>query len=265
MGEELSARSHESGRHPMGELQGKTVIVTGSGRGLGRDIALDFGQAGANVVVNYATSGDAAARVVDAINDAGGKAVPCQADVSKSADVDGLVSAALESFGGIDILINNAGINIDRPLLDLSEDEWDAVIDVNLKGTFLCTQAAGRAMYAARSGRIVNISAVTSLEARANAANYSASKAGVNMLTKCAALELAPCVRVNCLALGFFRSDAVDKYFTEEQVASVVEATPLRRMGEFREIISALRFLSSDASSYITGQTIVIDGGRLMR
>jgi 3-oxoacyl-[acyl-carrier protein] reductase len=120
-------------------------------------------------------------------------------------------------------------------------------------------------MYAARSGQIVNISAVTSLDARKNAANYYASKAGVKMLTKCAALELAPHVRVNCLALGFFRSEAVEKYFTEEQIGNVVDATPLRRMGEFKEITSAVRFLASEASSFITGQTIVIDGGRVMR
>lgn len=249
----------------MSEFAGKTAIITGASRGVGRDIAINLGAARANVVINYATSDEAAARVVDAVNDSGGKAIPCRADVSKLADVDRLLSTTLEAFKRVDILINNAGINIDRPLLELREDEWDAVVDVNLKGTFFCTQAAGRVMYAAQSGHIVNISAVTSLDARRNAANYCASKAGVNMLTKCAALELAPYVRVNCLALGFFRSEAVEKYFTEEQIANVVDATPLRRMGEFKEITSAVKFLVSSASSFITGQTIILDGGRIMR
>jgi NAD(P)-dependent dehydrogenase (short-subunit alcohol dehydrogenase family) len=249
----------------MSEFAGKTVVITGAGRGVGRDIAMDLGSGGANVVVNYATSEEAATRVAEDIRAKGGKAHLCRADVSRSAEVERLFAETLEVFGGVDILVNNAGINIDRPLLELSEDEWDSVIDVNLKGVFLCTQAAGRIMTAARSGHIVNISAVTAFYARKNAVNYSASKAGVNMVTKCAALELAPHVRVNGLALGFFRSEAVERYFTEAQVAEVVDATPLQRMGEFNEITAAVKFLVSGDSAFITGQTIIIDGGRIMR
>ena len=249
----------------MSEFEGKTVVITGASRGIGRDIAINLGALGANVVVNYLSSEKEAAEVADTVNQSGGKSVLCGADVSQRADVDRLFSTALEAFSRVDILVNNAGINIDAPLLELREEDWDTVVGVNLKGAFLCTQAAGRLMHAARSGRIVNISAVTSLDARKNAANYCASKAGLNMLTRCAALELAPHVRVNCLALGFFRSETVEKYFTEEQISNVVGATPLGRMGEFGELTSAVRFLASEASSFITGQTIVIDGGRVMR
>lgn len=251
-------------RDSLSEFQGKTAIITGASRGVGRDIAITLGGAGAHVVVNYAASEDAAAGVVDKINHVGGQAILCRADVSRPIDVDHLLSVTLETFHRVDILVNNAGINVDRPLLELTEYDWDAVVDVNLKGTFLCTKAVGKVMHAAQAGRIVNISAVTSFEARKNAANYSASKAGVNMLTKCAALELAPYVRVNGLALGFFRSEAVERHFTQEQLSGVIAATPLQRMGEFKEIAAAVRFLVSDMSSFITGQTVIIDGGRVM-
>lgn len=249
----------------MESFEGKTGIVTGAGRGLGRDIALGLGRAGANVVVNYAASEKAATEVVQAIDAAGGKAVACQADVSKAADAERLVDTATETFGRVDILVNNAGINMDAPLLEMNENAWDTVLAVNLKGVFLCTQAAGRRMHAAEAGAIVNISAVTAFDARPNAANYAASKAGMNMLTKCAALELAPHVRVNGVALGFFRSEAVERYFSEAQIAEVVGATPLARMGEFGEVTAAVQFLCSDAAAFITGQTLIVDGGRTMR
>ncbi len=176
-----------------------------------------------------------------------------------------MMAPALDAFGAIDILVNNAGINADGPLLELAEADWDAVVGVNLKGAFLCTQAAGRAMTAAGRGHIVNISAYTGIDAREGAANYCVSKAGLNMLTKCAALELAPDVRVNGLAIGFIRSALVEDVFSAEQIAAVVDQTPLARLGEFEEITAAVKFLASDASSFITGQTIVIDGGRIMR
>ncbi len=249
----------------MGEFEGRTAVITGASRGIGRDIALGLGAAGANVVVNYVASGEAAAAVADEIGAAGGYALACQADVSQSADVARMMAAALDAFGAIDILVNNAGINADGPLLELGEADWDAVVEVNLKGAFLCTQAAGRAMTAAGRGHIVNISAFTGIDAREGAANYCVSKAGLNMLTKCAALELAPDVRVNGLAIGFIRSELVEEVFSAEQIAAVVDQTPLARLGEFEEITAAVKFLASDASSFISGQTIVIDGGRIMR
>ncbi len=216
-------------------------------------------------MVNYVASGEAAAAVADEIHAAGGDAIPYQADVSQFADVARMMAAALDAFGRIDILVNNAGINADGPLLELAEADWDAVVGVNLKGAFLCTQAAGRAMTAAGRGHIVNISAFTGIDARQGAANYCVSKAGLNMLTRCAALELAPAVRVNGLALGFIRSTLVEDVFSAKQIAAVVDQTPLARLGEFEEVTAAVKFLASDASSFITGQTIVIDGGRIMR
>ena len=216
-------------------------------------------------MVNYVASGEAAAAVADEIHAAGGDAIPYQADVSQFADVARMMAAALDAFGRIDILVNNAGINADGPLLELAEADWDAVVGVNLKGAFLCTQAAGRAMTAAGRGHIVNISAFTGIDARQGAANYCVSKAGLNMLTRCAALELAPAVRVNGLALGFIRSTLVEDVFSAKQIAAVVDQTPLARLGEFEEVTAAVKFLASDASSFITGQTIVIDGGRNMR
>ena len=249
----------------MSEFAGRTAVVTGASRGIGRDIALGLGADGANVVVNYVASTAAAEATVDAVNAAGGRAIACQADVAKAADVARLMAAALDAFGAIDILVNNAGANADGALLELAEADWDAVIAVNLKGAFLCTQAAGRAMTAAGRGAIVNVSAVTGVDARKGAANYCVSKAGLNMLTKCAALELAPDVRVNGLALGYIRSDLLEDVFSAEQIAAVVAATPLGRMGEIGEITDAVKFLASDAAAFITGQTIVIDGGRVMR
>ena len=247
----------------MGDYADRTIVITGAGGGVGRQLAVDFAGAGANVVLNDVMP-DADA-LLEEVGAAGGKGLYCRADVSVPADVAGMLESALSTFGRIDVLINNAGINIDSPLLELSEDDWDRVLAVNLKGPFLCTQAFGRAMAAAGGGCIVNISAVTGFRARLNGANFCASKAGLNMLTKCAALELAPHVRVNGLALGFFDSPLVGELYSNDQVAAVVEETPLKRMGQCGEISDAVKFLASDAAAFINGQTLIIDGGRIMR
>jgi NAD(P)-dependent dehydrogenase (short-subunit alcohol dehydrogenase family) len=247
------------------EFDGKTVVITGAGRGIGRRLAVDFAAAGARVVVNYAASAAGARDAVEEIAAGGGEALACQADIADAAAVAAMFDAALEAFGSIDVLINNAGLNIDKPFLELAEDDWDRVCDVNLKGPFLCCQAAGRAMVAAGRGRIVNISAVTSIDARRNAANYCSSKAGLNMLTKCLALELAPHVAVNCLALGFIESAIVREPHTDDQLAAVVGETPLGRMGSYDDVWGAVRYLASDTASFITGQTMILDGGRIMR
>lgn len=249
----------------MNQFEGKSVIVTGAGRGIGRQLALDFAKRGARVAVNYSASADGAAAVVDEIAAAGGEAMAVCADVTDRAAVEAMVAAVLDAFGGVDILVNNAGINIDKPFLELAEADWDRVMDVNLKGPFLCSQAAGRAMVSAGAGSIVNISAVTAVDARKNAANYCSSKAGLNMLTKCMALELAPHVNVNALALGYVESPIVRELYSDAQLAEVVAVTPLARMSNFAEVSEFVIFMASAEAAFMTGQTIVFDGGRVMR
>lgn len=249
----------------MNQFEGKSVIVTGAGRGIGRRLALDFAARGARVAVNYSAAATGAEETVEEIRATGGAAIAVRADVTDAAAVNAMTASVLKAFGGIDILVNNAGINIDKPLLDLNEGDWDRVVAVNLKGPFLCTQAAGRAMVAAGRGCIVNISAVTAVDARKNAANYCSSKAGLNMLTKCAALELAPHVNVNAMALGYVESPIVRELYTDEQLQAIIGVTPLARMSDFAEVSRFVQFLASKEAAFMTGQTIVFDGGRVMR
>ena len=247
----------------MTEFQGKSVVITGASGSIGRRLALDFASSGAAVVLHYGSSESAARTLLDEIERGGGRAILCQAELADKRSVEGLLDTTLKAFGRADVLVNNGAVNRDGPLLDLSEDDWRRVIDVNLNGAFFCIQAFGRAMVGAGGGVIVNISASTSIEGRKNGANYCASKAGLNMLTKCAALELAPRVRVNGLGLGFFASPLVDQLYSAEQQAAVQDATPLGRMGDFAEVSSTVRFFASQASGFITGQTVIIDGGRV--
>jgi NAD(P)-dependent dehydrogenase (short-subunit alcohol dehydrogenase family) len=249
----------------MSEFTGKTVLITGAGRGIGRHIARDFGSAGANVCVNYAHSATEAEKVASEIETSGGKAITCKADIADSEQVQAMVDATMDAYGSIDILINNAGLSIDGPFLEMKEADWDRVYEVNLKGPFLVSQAVARNMIAADSGVIVNISANTTVYGRPNAANYCSTKAGLNMLTKCMALELGPSIRVNGLGLGFVDSPLVREIYSEDQVAQAIEDTPLRRMTTNEETASFIRLLSSESTSFVTGQTIMFDGGKVMR
>jgi NAD(P)-dependent dehydrogenase (short-subunit alcohol dehydrogenase family) len=176
-----------------------------------------------------------------------------------------MIAATIDAFGSIDILINNAGLSIDGPFLDMQEQDWDRVYDVNLKGPFLVSQAVARHMIAGNGGVIVNISATTTTIGRPNAANYCTTKAGLNMLTKCMALELGPDIRVNGLGLGFVDSPLVDELYTPEQLSQVIEGTPLKRMTSNEETVSFIKLLASESTSFVTGQTIMFDGGRNMR
>lgn len=249
----------------MKQFEGESVIITGAGRGIGRQMALDFAARGARMAVNYSASADAADAVVGEITAAGGEAIAVCADVTDATAVNAMVKTVLAAFGGIDILVNNAGISIDSPFLEMGEEDWDRVVDVNLKGPFLCSQAAGRAMVAAGRGTIVNISALTAVDARKGAANYCSSKAGLNMLTKCMALELAPRVTVNALALGYVESPLARELYTAEQLDAIVDTTPLARMSNFEEVSEFVILMASREATFMTGQTVLFDGGRVMR
>ena len=248
----------------MSEFAGKTVLITGSGRGIGRHTALSFAADGANLCINYAHSADEARQTAAEIESAGGKAITCKADISNSAEVDAMVAASIDAFGAIDILVNNAGLSIDGPFLEMHEHDWDRVYEVNLKGPFLVSQAVARHMLAANGGVIVNISATTTTHGRANAANYCSTKAGLNMLTKCMALELGPSIRVNGVGLGFVESPLVHEVFSDQQLAEVIAGTPLKRMTSNDETAAFIKLLASNSTAFVTGQTIMFDGGRNM-
>lgn len=249
----------------MARFSGKSVLITGAGGGLGRQLALDFASEGARVALNYSRSKEAAEEVAQTIRDAGSEAITCRADISNSGDVAAMVEKIVSGFGGVDILINNAGLSLDAPFLEMGEADWDRVQDVNLKGPFLLSQAVGRLMVKAKRGRIVNISATSAVVARAGNANYAASKAGLNMLTQVMAIELGPYVNVNTVALGFVDSALVRALFSPEEIEAAAETVPLRRLTTYEETSDFVRMLASDTASFVTGQTIPFDGGRVLR
>ena len=249
----------------MSEFAGKTVLITGAGRGIGRQAARDFGAEGANVCVGYVNSAAEAKETVEAIEASGGRAFACKANISDPIQVDAMVEATLDAFGSIDIYVNTAGLSIDGPFLDMAEADWDRVYEVNLKGAFLASQAVARHMVAGNGGVIINISSSTSTTGRKNAANYCSSKAGLNMLTKCMALELGPKVRVNVIGLGFVESPLVHEVFSADQLEEAIESIPLGRMTTIEETSAFIRLLASESTSFVTGQTIMFDGGSVMR
>jgi 3-oxoacyl-[acyl-carrier protein] reductase len=249
----------------MSEFTGKTILITGAGRSLGLATALAFGAEGANVCVNYANSANGANQVVADIEAAGGRAIAVKSDITSRDQVQMMVDKTVDTFGAIDVLVNNAGLSIDGPFLEMQEADWDRVYEVNLKGPFLLSQAVARNMQRTNGGVIVNISATTTTLGRPNAANYCSTKAGLNMLTKCMALELGPTIRVNGLGLGFVDSPLVRELYSDDQIAEVAEGTPLKRMTTYEETASFIKLLASESTSFVTGQTIMFDGGRNMR
>ncbi len=244
-------------------VQGKVALVTGASRGIGRAVALKLAAEGASVVVS-ATSEAGAQKTVDEIIAAGGKAVAVKVDVTLAEEVAALVAKTVESFGRLDILVNNAGITRDGLLMRMKESDWQEVIDTNLRGTFLCTREASKIMTKARFGRIINISSVVGLMGNAGQANYCASKAGTDGLTRSVARELARRnITVNSVAPGFIETDMTEA-LPEKTRDSLIQQIPLERLGAVDDVANAVLFLASDLASYITGQVLSVNGGMYM-
>ena len=243
-------------------LSDKVAIVTGASRGIGRAIAFALAAEGANVAVNYASSSEAAEQVVTKIAEMGANAVALRADVSKADEVNVLIKAVADKWGRVDILVNNAGITRDNLLLRMKPEDWQAVIDLNLTGIFLCTRAASKMMLKQRSGRIINIASVAGQMGNPGQANYSAAKAGVIGFTKTVAKELASRgITVNAVAPGFIATDMTEELSADE----ILKYIPLGRYGQPEEVAGMVRFLAADpAAAYITGQVFNVDGGMVM-
>ncbi len=245
------------------KLKDKVAIVTGSSRGIGRSVAVEYAKEGARLIINYSSNETAALEVVDAIKNIGSDAVAVKADVSLKADAEKLVEAAIESFGSVDILVNNAGFTRPAMMLKMSEDEWDDVVDIHMKGAFLCAQAAGKHMKEKNSGRIINVTSVAGIVGTVGQINYSAAKGGVISMTKSMARELARNnVCVNVVSLGIVATDMTEKIRSDEKLKEIyMNRILLRRFAEPEDITPAFVFLASDDSRYITGQLICVDGG----
>ena len=247
---------------PSLSLEDKTAIVTGGGTGIGRSIALEFAKAGADVVVSSRKLANLE-KVAEEIKALGKRSLAVQTDITRKTDVDNMVQRVMDEFGRIDILVNNAGIYLKAPLLELQEDDWDRIIDTDLKGYYLCCQAVGRRMVDRKRGNIINIASDAAMKAYPNVGAYCIAKIGVVMLTKVLALELASYnIRVNAIAPGFIRTKMSEPMWSDPEALKQWEAKiPLWRIAELGEIIGPALFLASDASSYITGYTILMDGG----
>ncbi|RJX40834.1 3-oxoacyl-[acyl-carrier-protein] reductase [Paenibacillus pinisoli] len=245
-------------------LEGKKALVTGASRGIGRAIAVALAEAGADVAINYSGSEAAAAETAAAVEALGRRAIIVKANVGKADEFDAMVKEVIEQLGALDILVNNAGITRDNLIMRMKEEEFDQVIETNLKGVFNGIKAVTRPMMKQRSGRIINISSVVGVLGNPGQANYVAAKAGVIGLTKASARELASRgITVNCVAPGFIQTDMTDK-LPEDMKESLSAGIPLARLGDAADIANAVRFLASDAAAYMTGQTVHVDGGMYM-
>ncbi|MBM7581225.1 3-oxoacyl-[acyl-carrier protein] reductase [Caldicoprobacter guelmensis] len=248
----------------MMELEGKTALVTGASRGIGRAIALYLAELGAQVAVNYSSSEQRALEVVEAIQEKGGRAIAVKADVSNPQEVEAMFERVLEEFGDLDILVNNAGITRDGLLIRMKQEDWDAVLDTNLKGVYNCSKAAAKIMIKKRRGKIINISSVVGVAGNAGQANYAAAKAGVIGFSKAIARELAPRnIQVNVVAPGFIETD-MTAALPESVKQEMLKQIPLGRYGDPMDVAYVVGFLASDKSQYITGQVIHVDGGMIM-
>ncbi len=245
-------------------LKSKTAIVTGASRGIGKAIAEQLALNGANIVLNYRTNVNAVEEVLNSLQQKGVKAVAVQADVSKADEAQKLIQSAIDSFGKIDILVNNAGITKDNLLMRMTEEDFDTVIDVDLKGVFNCIKSASKIMLKQRYGKIINISSVVGLAGNAGQVNYAAAKAGVIGITKSAAKELGSrSITVNAIAPGFITTEMTD-VLSDKVKQESINNIPLKHFGKPSDVAMAVVFLASDMANYITGQVIQVDGGMLM-
>lgn len=244
-------------------LQGKTALITGAGKGIGRAIALRFAKEGADVIINYSGSEAAAAECAKECEALGARTFTVKADVSDMAQVESMFAAAIEEFDKVDILVNNAGITKDGIILRMKEEDFDSVVDINLKGTFNCMKAASKLMLKKRSGRIISISSIVGIRGNAGQVNYSASKAGIIGMTKSLARELASKgITVNAVAPGFIETDMTSA-MPEKARESFIGAIPAGRMGSPEDIAGAVLFFAGPDASYVTGQVLTVDGGMI--
>lgn len=245
-------------------LKGKTAVVTGGSRGIGKAIAMKLAALGANIVINYNSNSASVDQVIKDIEELGVNAVKIQGDVSKFEDAEKIIKTAVSEFGSLDILVNNAGITRDGLILRMKEEDFDKVIDVNLKGTFNCTRHASQIMLKQKSGRIINIASVVGIAGNAGQANYAAAKAGIIGITKSAARELASRgITVNAVAPGYIDTD-MTHVLPEKTKEAILGSIPLKKMGKPEDVAEAVAFLASDSASYITGHILNVDGGMVM-
>lgn len=246
-------------------LHGQVAIVTGGARGIGKATCLALAKAGAKVVINYNSSDKNAQELVNTITADGGEAITVKGDISQSSTADKLVAETIKHFGKIDILINNAGINRDNLMIRMKEEDWDEVINTNLKGVFLATKAVLKPMLKQRAGRIINVTSVIGIAGNIGQVNYSAAKAGLIGFTRSIAKEVAGRnILVNAVAPGYIGTDMTEK-LPEDVKEAVLQNIPLGRIGLPEEIAQVILFLTSPGASYITGQTIIVDGGLVMQ
>ena len=245
-------------------LKGKTAVITGSGRGIGKSIALKLASHGANIVINDIPSSDYADETSEEVKKLGVECIVVKGDVRNTEDVQKLVSETMDKFGHIDIFVNNAGITRDGLMIRMSEDDWDLVMDINLKGAFNCIKAVARPMMKQRSGAIINMASIVGVMGNPGQANYVASKAGLIGLTKTTAKEFASRgIRCNAVAPGFIRSAMTD-VLSDDVKKKYLDSIPLGEFGETENIADVVAFLASDMSKYVTGQVINVDGGLVM-